>query len=134
PGAPTLLFLASMAIAGGLVGLGLLSRRVKAEQERTGAVDEADLHIYRQVPCRIDRALLERWLQAEEVLRQRLQEPNWPTDRAAYQPHHDKAEKLRQAGDLVGAFAETCRAMQRLVRAIHEHRPRSEVFQPVWDK
>jgi PPM family protein phosphatase len=133
PGGTLLFALAVLAIGGGLIGLALLSRKVKAEKAKAEA-NEPAINVYRQLPCKVERALLERWTQAEGILRQRLKEQQVSIDWAAYQAHHDKAEKLRHSGDLLAAFGETCRAMQRLIRGLNENRNKSEVFQPVWDK
>jgi protein phosphatase len=133
PGA-VLVFLAVAAASGaGLVGLVLAYRK---EQSRADSEDEdrPPPRIHRRAPCRIERPLLEKLSKALRALRQRADEKHWEPDWNLYQQHQEAGDELLRQGDVPGAFREYCRAMLPLTRALHERRPKGEVFQPVWDK
>jgi hypothetical protein len=78
--------------------------------------------------------LLEKLARAEAILQERLREHNWQADWADSRKHHDLAEGFLNQGELPEAFREYCRAMRPLTEALHRHRNKAEVFQPVWDK
>jgi PPM family protein phosphatase len=96
--------------------------------------DTQEPRVYRSKPCRLDRPLLEKLSRAEQTLRQRAEEMQWAPDLATYEAHHARAEQLVKSADLPAAFREYCRAMRPLTAALHKHRSKEEVFQPVWDK
>jgi hypothetical protein len=68
------------------------------------------------------------------ALKQRSDENGWDPDLQAFTSHRQQAERLSEQKDLSGAFAEFCRAMLPLSKALSKHRRKEEVFQPVWDK
>jgi protein phosphatase len=146
-------FLAGVAIvlqmawhSGGLAGLlfllavgpiiaGVIGMIVENKRKKNAVPDEEQVaRIYRSKPCRLDKVLLEKLSKAEKTLRQRAEEQQWAPDLPTYEQHHVQAEQLAKEGNLPAAFREYCRAMRPLTAALHKHRSKEEVFQPVWDK
>jgi protein phosphatase len=120
-GVPVFLLAAAVIIAG-VAGLIVQYQR---EQKQTGAEDPEDRpppKVYKQVPCALDRPLLDKLVRATQALRILLQEKKWETDWPTYERHREEAEKLLGANDLGGAFREYCRAMRPLAEAHHQHR------------
>jgi protein phosphatase len=132
PGGGITFLLAAAAILAGLVGLVLYYQREKRLREAEEDLPQPRIH--RKGPCRIERPLLDRLVQAVDVLRHRADEKRWEPDWNAYQEHRNQAEELLQHTDLPGSFREYCRAMLPLTQALGKQRNKEEVFQPVWDK
>jgi protein phosphatase len=130
-GVPVFL-LAAAAVAAGVVGLVQQYRR-----EQQSDPEEAEHHppkVYRQAPCRLDRALLDKLARATQALKQRLSERGWEADWNGFQQHLDLAQKSQTEGDLPLAFREYCRAMRPLAEALHRHRKDDDGGPPVWDR
>ncbi len=128
-----LLFLVALVpILAGIIGLILHQRQRQARLLREDQRGKSQP--YRSSPCQIDRALLDKLASAEKVLKQRVEERQWEPDGDTYGKHHALAEQCLKQGDLPGAFREYCRAMRPLNEALHRHRHKEEVFQPVWEK
>ena len=134
-GALPVFILATLIISGGLVGLLIHARRVKAKQAYQDQTEgDGELRIYRHTNCFIDRTLLENWLKAETILLTRVREQKCTIDWPGYEAEHERAMQARKHNDYYAAFTALCRAMQRLIKGLNELRAKGEVFQPVWDK
>jgi protein phosphatase len=129
-GVPVFL-LAALAIVVGLIGLLL-----QHERERRQAADELPLpplRVHRHASCRVDRPLIDKFIRATEMLRQRVEEKKWETDWDTFHQHHDQAAKLLAQNDLEAAFLGYCRTLGPLSVALHRQRNKEEVFKPLWD-
>jgi PPM family protein phosphatase len=131
PGGLPVFVLAALALVVGMVGLLVQARE---EQLRARSPQPPPARIHRQAACGIELPLLQKLARAEAVLQGRLREHNWDADWTVSRKHHEQAERFLNEGDLPDAFREYCRAMRPLTEALHRHRNKSEVFQPVWDK
>ena len=130
PGEGLVFVLAILTLLTGLVGLVFTYWK---EQHSPSGPDYRP-RVHRQLPCPIDRSLLEKLLKLEAVLVQQAREKQLDTDWEVHQEHHQLAEKFRTGGDLDAAFREFCRAILPLTEAFHRHRNKAEVFQPLWDR
>jgi protein phosphatase len=124
--------LAGSAIITGLVGLQAAYNEEK--RRLTPDPDAPQLQIYRHACCRIERPLLEDLALLLGTSKQQIQDKQWDVDWTAYQLHMETAEKLVGQGDLPNALRDYCRAVHLLAETVQRHRPKGEVFQPVWDK
>lgn len=131
PGGLPAFVLAALALAVGIVGL-LVQARAERRQATTPKTPPAKVH--RQAACAIEMSLLHKLTRAEALLEERLREHNWDADWAESRQHHELAERYLSEGEMADAFREYCRAMRPLTEALHRHRNKEEVFQPVWDK
>jgi hypothetical protein len=125
--------LAAVVIVAGIVGLVLHYKHEKIRAEN----DEGERpppKLYRQASCKIERPLLEKLIQAEIALKQRVTEHGWDADWTAHQVHHDLAAKHLGQGDVVAAFRESCRGMRPLIESINRNRHKDDGLPPVWDK
>src|SRR5262249_30110038 len=124
--------LAALSLIVGLVGLMLQSAR-----ENRGAARESDrpaLHVYRRVPCAVDRMVVDKLAQAVGILNERVKEKNWQIDREASRRHMEQAQRRLKQGDLTEAFREQCRALLVSMQAIGAQRNKEEAFKPLWDR
>jgi protein phosphatase len=133
PGSLPAFLVAAGAILAGLIGFGVQYHR-EQQRQRAGDDDPAPPRVHRRAACRVEPPLLERLAKAVETMRQRAEENQWAPEWPLYQRHRAAADGLRQAGDVVGAFREYCRAMMPLSLALSRCRKKEEVFLPVWDK
>lgn len=130
----TMVFLlAALAILVGLVGLIVLHT-----QEQRNEANEADLphgpRVYRTVPCRIERPLVEKLAKATLNLKQQLETMQWPVDWNAHKQHLDQAEIHLRQENFLEAFREYTRAMRPLTDAVQQQRHKAEEFRPFWEK
>jgi PPM family protein phosphatase len=127
------LVLAVASFVSGVAGLIIHYRR---EQIRAGDedADRPPARTHRRRPCKIERPLLDKLVRALKTLKQRADEKKWEPDWNLYQEHLAAADALLGQNDISNSFREYCRAMLPLTRALHDHRQKEEVFQPVWDK
>jgi serine/threonine protein phosphatase PrpC len=132
PGKIVAFLLAVVSILSGLVGLGLAYHR----EQNSSAGDEpgGPPRIHRRASCAVSTVLLDKLTKALQSLCQHAEEKRWEVDHQTYEEHRIQAEKRLGAKDLPGAFREYCRAMLPLTQALHQHRNKEEVFQPLWDK
>lgn len=132
PGREAVFGLAALCVAVGLVGLLAMSRRLNREPAEPEY--EPRLQVYDRERCQIEPSLLDKMIQAEEAVRERLPEEGRAAALTEVQGQLDEAAASRQAGDLPRAFLAHCRAMHSLVRRFNRLRNKEEVFSPVWDK
>jgi protein phosphatase len=125
-----LFLLAVIPIVAGIVGLVIQQRR----QQAMPPEESYQARVHQQKSCIIDRALVEQLSRAVQTLKQRADEKQWDPDLPAYEEHHGRAQQHLKDNDLPGALREFCRAMRPLNEALHRHRNKEEVFQPVWDR
>ncbi|MCX7700320.1 MAG: protein phosphatase 2C domain-containing protein [Gemmataceae bacterium] len=123
---------ATLTIALSLAGLLL---HVRAERIRREVEEEVgELHIYRESPCDIDAAVVEKLARSIGDLKQKVSEVFPKLIPESYTKLFTQAEKLQKEGDLMAAFREYCRAMHELARSYNSVRSKAEMFQPVWEK
>src|SRR5262245_683820 len=125
-----LFVLAVVPIVAGIAGLIVHQRR----QQNAPDEEHYQARVHQQKSCVIDRVLVDQLSRAVQTLRQRADEKQWETDLPSFEGHHRQAQQHLRENDLPGAFRELCRAMRPLTEALHRHRNKEEVFQPVWDK
>jgi protein phosphatase len=131
----TLLFVVAVpAIVAGIIGFIVHYREEQNKPVSDEDEDRPPPRTHRKRPCKIERPLLDRLVKALKTLRQHADEKRWEPDWNQYQEHQASGDTLLQKNDVPGAFAEYCRAMLPLTRALHERRQKEEVFAPVWDK
>jgi protein phosphatase len=123
--------LATLVVAAGLVGQAVSLAQEKRRQPVEPEPQE--LHIYRQVPCRLERPLVEKVAAALSRLEPQIKEKQWEVDWSSFREHHEAAQKLLREQNLTDAFREFCRALRPLADAVHRQRPKGDVFQAVWD-
>jgi protein phosphatase len=92
------------------------------------------LPIYRHASCRVEQPLVDELARFVSASKQQLQDKQWDADWTAYQQHTESAQRSASQGNRRDAFREYCRMVHLLAEAIQRHRPKGEVFQPVWDK
>lgn len=122
---------AGLLLVSGLVGLIMQSFR---DRNATEPAPKRKLHIYRQIPCALDKALVDRLDQALQTLRGRVDESQWDFDRADFEAHDARANASVETANWLEAFREKCRAMMILMDAVQQHRNKEESFRPLWDK
>ncbi len=126
-----LFFFASMTIGTGLVGLLLHAR---AERHRRESDSTAELHVYRESPCDVDAAVVEKLARGISDLRQKVEESFPKLVPEACGAHYQRGQDLLKQGNMIEAFREFCRAMHELARSYNSVRTKAEMFQPVWEK
>ena len=131
-GSTILAFLAAVSIIGGMLGLYLLSKKQRALEERTQA-NPTRLNIYREYPCVIDKALVEKLLKMGTHLKDQLEGRPFTIDWAAYRKHNEMATQYLKDNDLLASFREQCRALLGLMRTFNKNRPREDGFRPKWE-
>src|SRR5262249_3020987 len=119
-------------ILAGVVGLVLQYRREHHLRETDDQDDRPPPRVYRQTPCQLDRALVDKLSRATQALRIFLKEKQWETDWPTYESHQEQADKLLTANDLTGAFREYCRAMRPLAESLQRHR-KEDSGPPLWN-
>jgi protein phosphatase len=129
-GAP-IFVLAAIALAAGLFGLVVQIRREKHE-DGLGDADGAHLKVYRQTPCVIDGAFVQRLNQAVADLEQRVRDKNWQFDWDTCKGQRDLSDQHFRRGELVEAFRANCQAMLLLMEAVQLQRGKGEEFRPLW--
>jgi protein phosphatase len=123
--------LAGISLMAGVVAL--LIQHHRESHEAAEPEEIRTLQIYRQTPCGIDRAMIDRLDEALVVLHQRIRDNHWQADDAASQKFHDIGNQAQARGDLLEAFRTHCRAMLVLMEAIHQQRGGGgESFKPLW--
>jgi protein phosphatase len=122
---------AGAALFGGLIGLMVQNLREGRPEPEVEGPREAV--IYRQKPCAIDPAILQRLGQATRTLNDQVREKGWQFDDAKFQAHLTAAQRANEKGHARAAFAEQCRALLVLMDVVHERRGRGESFNPLWD-
>jgi PPM family protein phosphatase len=132
PGGFVVFAAATVVLVSGIVALILQNRFGAKREAETEDPDEPKIH--RQSPCAIELPLLKRIVRAENLLEDRIRVRHWEANWDDCKKHHAEAERSMNAGDLTGAFREYCLAMIPLSEAVHRHRQKEEVFQPVWDR
>lgn len=131
PGEMTTFIIAGLLLVSGLGGLIWQSIR---ERRAPAPGQKRRLHVYRQIPCAIDQALVERLDQALATLRNRVAENGWSINKSQLADHDAKAKAAVETAAWQDAFREKCRAMMILMDAISQHRNKEESFRPLWDK
>lgn len=131
PGSVFTFVLAGIAL---VAGLGMQLWQSFRERDETPAPEAPRrLQIYRQTPCGIDQALLDRFDEALAELQERIRANQWQADDNLSQQYLDIGNRALAAGDIVEAFRSRCRAMLVLMEAIHQQRGKEEEFKPLWD-
>ena len=123
---------AAGAIVAGVAGL--LDFYDEEKRRRAAGPLPPPLPIYRHASCRIEPPLVEELARFVSASKQQLQDKQWDADWTLYQQHIESAERFTSQGNRLDAFREYCRAVHLLADAVQRHRPKGEVFQPVWDK
>lgn len=127
------MFLVSASTIGASLA-GLLWQILAERRLQLAEPPVSELHVYREAPCEIDPAVVEKLRRSVRDLKQRVAESLPKLVPANFDSLFFQAEKLQHQGDLLGAFQEYCRAMYELARSYNSIRSKSEMFQPVWDK
>jgi protein phosphatase len=123
---------AAGAIVAGLAGL--LDVYDEEKRRRTTEPPAPPLQIYRQASCRIEQPLVAELARFVSASKQQIQEKQWDADWTAIQQHIESAGSFAGQGNRADALREYCRAVHLLAETVQRHRPKGEVFQPVWDK
>jgi protein phosphatase len=123
--------LAIAALIAGVFGLILQTRQEKSQTPEETYVPRT--RVYRQTPCAIDHALVERMARAVSELEERIHDRNWQADWDKSRAERELAEEQRQRGDYLEAFRGYCHAMMTLMNAVQQQRAKEEVFKPLWD-
>lgn len=133
PGVLFVFLLAICTIGPGIVGL---VRQLFQDRETETMEEEepGEPRIYRSVSCVLETPLLDKLARTTEALRQRAVEKELEINSEKFEQLYSEARKLRESGDVAGAFREYCRAMSVLTEAMQRQRGKEEVFQPLWDK
>lgn len=124
--------LAALSLVGGLIGL--VVQNAGDARHRLAAEDQPPLHVYRQVPCEVDSAVVDKLAHAIGVLEERLRERNWLSDTQGSRRHLDQGQRLLRQGQLPEAFREHCRALLVLMETVEAQRNKEEAFKPLWDR
>ena len=128
-----LLFLfAALTIGSGLVGLLLHARAERRRRANDSPANE--LHIYREAPCDVDAAVVEKLARGISDLQQKVEESFPKLVPELCGTYYKRGEDLLKQGKMVDAFREFCRAMHELARSYNSVRTKAEMFQPVWEK
>jgi len=122
---------AGLAILGGLVGVMVQNFR---ETRRRPEAPPRRVAAYRNTPCPIEPALLERLAQATRDLEENVHEKGWQLDDEAYHAHLHDTQLATERGVPREAFAAQCRALMVLMNAVAQQRNREESFRPLWDR
>ncbi|MFL5341892.1 MAG: PP2C family protein-serine/threonine phosphatase [Gemmataceae bacterium] len=131
--AGVLLFIAAAATIGaGFVGLLLHARAEKRRQAEEPP--PPNINVYREAPCSIDAAVVDKLAKANANLRERIAEVSADLVPTTFQPHIDRGDALAKGEDYAEAFREHCRAMHELAKSYNKTRNKPEVFQPIWDR
>jgi protein phosphatase len=131
PGGREAFVVAAAAIGVGLFGLGVHGQR---DGPAESPPEPPPLRVYRSARCKIERPLLDKLIQAETGLEQRLREAEVEGIDPGFSGFRERADKAMAEGDLVTAFRDHCRAMHLLLKSFNQQRHKVEVFQPLWDK
>jgi protein phosphatase len=123
---------AGVAIAIGIVGLFLHTRRQQAAPPEMPEVPPR-ASIYRQYPVRIDAGLVDRWTTAALQLKEQLEARDWAVDWPTYRSHAEAAARSLADGDLITSFRHHCRALGTLATPFNQQRPKEESFRPKWE-
>lgn len=121
---------AALAVFTGLAGLIIHSR--KPPKADWNPPTKANIH--NQTKCTIERALIDKLVQAEGNVVERLDPADRPSALDDVKPLRAQAEAALKKNDLVGAFRFHCQAMHSLVRRFNAQHHKEEIFVPVWDK
>jgi protein phosphatase len=133
PGAGPTFVLAAVVLLAGLVGL--VFHQAGEQRRQAEEVEYPPSKVYRKASCRIEQALLNRIIKADETLEQWGRARQWDIDWAAHRQHRQAAEEAVRRGELPAAFRDYARAMQVLMtEALQRQRTKQEVFEPLWDK
>src|SRR5262249_24050312 len=111
-----------------------LMLHARAERKRRASEPSAELNIYRESPCDVDRMVVEKLARGISDLHQKVEESFPKLVPETYGSLYASGEKLLRQDDLTGSFREFCRAMHELARSYTGVRSKSEMFQPVWEK
>jgi len=131
PGEMAAFIVAGLLLVSGLAGLILQSIR---DRRAPNPNTKRRLHIYRQIPCTIDKPLVDRLDSALQTLRTRVAEKTWQFDQTRFADHLARAKTAADNADWPECFREKCRAMMILMDAVERHRDKEESFRPLWDK
>jgi PPM family protein phosphatase len=124
-------------LSGILLFAGLAGLMITSFRERKGpapAEEPRKLHVYRNIPCAIDEALVDRLDTAIASLQNHIAESGWTYDEPRFQRHFELGTEHRARSAWSEAFAERCRAMMTLMETLEQHRNKEEAFRPNWDK
>ena len=124
--------LAGILLFAGLAGLMITSLRERKTPQTPE--EPRKLQIYRNIPCAIDEALVDRLEAAIASLKQHIADNGWSYDEPRFRKHFELADENRRKGAWSEAFAERCRAMMALMETLEQHRNKEESFRPNWDK
>jgi serine/threonine protein phosphatase PrpC len=131
PGEMAAFIVAGLLLVSGLAGLILQSIR---DRRAPSPNTKRRLHIYRQIPCTIDKPLVDRLDAALQTLQTRVAEKSWQFDQTRFADHLARAKTALDTADWTECFREKCRAMMILMDAFERHRDKEESFRPLWDK
>ncbi|MCI0684898.1 MAG: protein phosphatase 2C domain-containing protein [Gemmataceae bacterium] len=132
PGALATFLLAGLSLLAGVVAL--MVQQHRESQEEVEPLEDRPLQVYRQTPCTIDAAMIQRLDEALGILQQRIRDNRWSADERLSQHYHDIGNQAQAQGDLHEAFRAHCRALLVLMEAIHRQQGKAESFKPMWDR
>ncbi len=122
---------AALLIVIGVIGLAMHLQRDKQEGGSKGQPNQ-ELHIYKTYPYDLGAALLDRFDEKDEELKEVLKD-HPDVDWATHARHAEEAAAKRAASDWPGALAAKCMAIQVLAAIFNQERGRGEEFRPNWD-
>lgn len=131
PGSSVFFGAAALAIGIGLVGLGMHALRAPTPEGETDI--PRPLTVYRRADCQLTRSMLDRVVEQADQLWETVQERGWTADLALVEQARTLSRQQLEAGELLSAFLEQCRALQTLAHGFNLNRHKEEAFQPKWD-
>lgn len=132
PGGIPTFMAAAVTLVVGMAGLLVQSLHEKKKPEEDVWVPRTK--VYRQTPCTIDRAAVDKLAQAVADLEGRIVEKSWSADWNSCRELRQQADNHIKNDRLPDAFRATCRALMILMDAVQQQRGKEESFRPLWDK
>jgi hypothetical protein len=132
PGRIPTFLAAAVTLIVGMVGLLVQSLTEKKKPEEEAWLPRTK--VYRQAPCAIDRAAVDKLMQAVADLEGRIVEKSWSADWNSCRDLRQQADNHIKNDRLTDAFRATCRALMILMDAVQQQRGKEESFRPLWDR
>ena len=131
PGAVGAFVVAAGAILAGLIGLIVHIQHDTPEEEATED-GPRQLNVYKEHPCEVSRALVEKFGQLENNLAAAMRTQGVAVDWTGYALLAASVEAEEKKGNDHEAFQARCRALLLLADAFHKARNKEETFRPSW--
>jgi len=132
PGKIPTFLAAAVTLVVGMAGLLVQSLNEKKKPQEDAWVPRTK--VYRQTSCEIDRAAVDKVMQAVTDLEGRIVEKSWSADWNSCRELRQQADRHVKNDRLADAFRATCRALMILMDAVQQQRGKEESFRPLWDK